>query len=549
MFRKIALKNKKLAITTLLSLILFSASKLFLAELIRIDLKNAENSMNIHFFSLILLNVAVLCMMLFINYFSTKETEKFLAHSKHMLNQMLFSKLTNRNNVNEIENMKIISMFNNDIPVILNNYISVIISIIYFVFSCVIGFIYIGSMNIWISLYISGVSVAILFSTKWFTRKLSGIQKELNSSLEDISSIINNFMKNNTLFKVFNLDSKLREEFSLANDDHKDIFYKTNITSRYSELANDLGGWIIICGLYLLGIFLMEIGQINFSDLVASAQASSMVTTPIFWLSKTISSLSKSKIVREEFINYTSEEIITEEIEMKNIVHIDNIKFKNIQFSYNAHELLSNFNFEIEKGKKYAIIGKSGSGKSTIMKLILKLVDNYEGSIEINGNDIKGIRNGSIYSSISYAGQENYLLNDSIKNNITMYSLFEKRKFEDIIKLLALDDLIAENGLDYIIKENLSNISGGERQRINIARALYKNSNFLIMDEAFSSLDMNESKRIEREILNRFDTVISIIHKYDDEILKNYDYIINFDYYPEVVIDYENDTILTIEKT
>lgn len=530
MFKEIALKNKLLTILTFSTLIMFSAYKLLLSEIIRIDLSVAEKNLEISFLKLIFINITLLGIMFFLDYIATKYTVKFLAHCKHFLNNKLFKKIVKENKYYEMDNMEIISKFNNDIPIIINDYISVIISIAYFIFSCIIGLIYISRMNVWIAIYICSISILILVLTKYFSRKLSVVQKKLNSSLAEISLIINNYLKNFTLFKVFNLNDKLKYEFNETNTKHMNVYYRTNITTKYSEILNDLGGWIITCGLYLLGILLIQKRQMSFSDLVAAAQASGMVTTPIFWLSSTISSLSKSKLIREEFINYVKDtDLKNEEITTSILNDIKTIKLSNISLSYKGTSVFSNFNLCFKKGKKYAIIGKSGSGKSTILKMILRLINNYEGELLINDVNINDIDDRSIYSLISYVGQENFLLNDTIKNNITMYSNYDENKINTILELLLLNTFIEEKGLNYKIDENSTNISGGEKQRINIARALYKKSEILIMDEAFSSIDIQESKRIEKEILSMYDTVISIMHKYDEEILSNYDHIINFD--------------------
>lgn len=527
MFKEIALSNKKLTCLTFITLILFSSCKLLLSQVIRMDLQVAEMSLDINFNKLILINILILGLMFFLDFISIKFTEKFLSHSKFYLNSKLFQSSVSNKIYDEVNHIELISKFNNDIPIIVNQYISVIISITYFIFSCLIGITYISSINIYLSIYIILISLLVLTSTKYFSRKLSIIQKKLNISLKNINSMINNFIRNYTLFKVFNIMHVLNKDFEKTNLKHKDIYYKTNIMSRYNEVVNDLGGWVITCGLYLLGIFLIQKTILSFSDLVAAAQASTMITTPIFWLSNTISSLAKSKLIREDFNNYITNH--PSNTDSYTISTINCIEFKNVSLNYGNTKILNNLNLKIQSSKKYAFIGESGCGKSTVLKLILKLINSYNGAILINNDDIKNINDTSIYNLISYIGQENFIINDTIKNNITMYSTYNEIKMNQILKLLSLDDLVQQKGLEYILDENSNKISGGEKQRINIARALYKDSKILIIDEGFSSLDMIQSKTIESFILSRYNTIISVMHKFDKETLKNYDFIINFD--------------------
>ncbi len=188
----------------------------------------------------------------------------------------------------------------------------------------------------------------------------------------------------------------------------------------------------------------------------------------------------------------------------KNIDLNGDIVFRNVSFAYNDNLVLDKINLKIPKGKKVALVGLSGSGKSTIANIILRFYDNYSGSILINSKDIKELDLTDVRNSVSIVTQETVLFNDSIFNNIKYGNL--KASDEEII-LVAKNSGVnsfseeLEQKLHTVIGENGIKLSGGQRQRVAIARALIKDAPFLIMDEATSSLDNITENKIH-EIIN-----------------------------------------------
>lgn len=206
------------------------------------------------------------------------------------------------------------------------------------------------------------------------------------------------------------------------------------------------------------------------------------------------------------------------------------IKFKNVSFSYldNQRELiLKNINLEFIKGKCYIIVGSSGSGKSTILKLIMKMIKPCEGSIFYDEINLVEVSEDEIYNSISYIQQEATIFNDSILNNISMYKNFSKKEIQKAIEQSALEEFINEKGLHYECGEGGKFLSGGERQRIAIARSLIKNKNIILGDEITSSLDKNNSFHVLSSIVNLENvTRILVLHDLDEKILRRADEII-----------------------
>ena len=206
------------------------------------------------------------------------------------------------------------------------------------------------------------------------------------------------------------------------------------------------------------------------------------------------------------------------------------ITLNNVTFSYNNSEVnaIKNLNLKFEEGKKYAIIGESGSGKSTIAKLLLNFYKCSEGKVKIDSEEILNINPNYLYHSISYIHQNVFLFDDTLRENITLYKDYSEDEIVRAIKLSGLWEFVSKlpNGIDTKVGENGSIFSGGERQRIGIARALICKSKFLILDEATSNLDNITAKNIYDSLLKLENTSsIIITHQLNTNFLSQCDYI------------------------
>jgi len=205
----------------------------------------------------------------------------------------------------------------------------------------------------------------------------------------------------------------------------------------------------------------------------------------------------------------------------KKINFENNITLKNINFAYSNKKVLNKLNLKINKGDKIGLIGKTGSGKSTLVDIIAGLIILDSGKILIDEKNIN-FKNYSWENNIGYVSQKAFILDDTLRNNINIYQSSKKsilidKKILNILQLVEMDDYLKDikNNLDIQIGENGIKLSGGQKQRLSIARALYQNPDLLIFDEAFSALDVNTEKKIIKNILNSFKstTVVNISHK------------------------------------
>ncbi len=200
----------------------------------------------------------------------------------------------------------------------------------------------------------------------------------------------------------------------------------------------------------------------------------------------------------------------------KVIKDIQDIKFNNINYKINNKVLINDFSLTIKKGDNIFISGKNGVGKSTLCKLLVKDINTKNNNILINNIDINDIKESSIKNNICYVSQNEYLFSDTIKNNILLYKSVSNRDINKVLKVTELDKLLKSKNinLNYVLEENGHNLSGGERQKILLARALLRKIDFIIFDETTSEMDIETERKILNNIKTEYKkTIIFISHR------------------------------------
>lgn len=204
------------------------------------------------------------------------------------------------------------------------------------------------------------------------------------------------------------------------------------------------------------------------------------------------------------------------------------ISLRDVSFGYQqGADVLHNISAHFQAGKCYAVVGASGSGKSTLLGLLMASHGHYSGEIYYDGYEIRSISSESLYDIVSIIQQNVFVFNASIRDNITMFHEFPDEEVTQAIELSGLSQLIAARGENYLCGENGSGLSGGEKQRISIARSLLKNSQVLLVDEATAALDAATACQVSSSILDLNGmTRIVVTHHLDAALLKRYDCIL-----------------------
>ena len=296
---------------------------------------------------------------------------------------------------------------------------------------------------------------------------------------------------------------------------------KTNIDIKFSTI-NDIPKYLIelaaVFGFFILGFVLSLNSNDSESLLVKLIFFGAILFKSLPSLSRIINSIQQIKFYRSAQETVENQISLQKQPQKKcNAISFKKyIELRIINFKYEKNQkfVLKNFFLKIEKGERVLIIGKSGSGKSTLLDILSGFNEKYDGEFLVDGKKINNI--SSWREKIGYLGQSFFILDDSIKNNIVLEDKYDKKKLDWVIKTSNLEKVInsLENGVLSILGERGSNLSGGEKQRIGLARALYRKPNILILDEPTSSLDQVTSNDFIESILNldRNITVIMISH-------------------------------------
>lgn len=285
-------------------------------------------------------------------------------------------------------------------------------------------------------------------------------------------------------------------------------------------------GYILKIGSMMYFVNQTLAGAISIATATLLFGYSNSVGNPISEILSYLATIRSTKEIQSKVETFLSLEPDIEKENIKSFEH--SIVMKNISFSYSNKCVLNEVSFEFLKNKKYALFGKSGSGKSTLLKLLLSYENDYTGQILIDNKDIREINKSSLWDNIAYIQQKVFIMNGTLKDNITLFNnnISDDRVLE-AIRLSGLSELVERlpKGIEEEIKEGGSNFSGGEKQRISIARALASNRDILIVDEGFSALDNINAAEIENMLLHLNKTIISITHRISKNI-ENYDEVL-----------------------
>lgn len=291
------------------------------------------------------------------------------------------------------------------------------------------------------------------------------------------------------------------------------------ISNRLSPLMEFIGSLAIALSIYVGGVFVLN-ESMTTGQFMSFLVSLLLAYQPVKALGNLNISVQEGLAGAERIFNLldTSKDRM-EMITSENKIRLDgNIILKNVSFAYSEKNVLNNISLEIPKGKKVALVGLSGSGKSTIANLIVRFFDNYNGQILIENKDIKEIELVDLRNNISMVTQETILFNDSIANNIKYGKLdASEEEIKNVAETSGINEFSKnlDNNLDTVIGESGVKLSGGQRQRIAIARAILKNGPILIMDEATSSLDNITEKEVLKTIKNlmKDKTILIIAHR------------------------------------
>lgn len=531
--KKYLFKNK----LELFLLIICITARAILNSLLALILKKIIDIMTsgtyMEFASFILATLIYFLISIIITVFSNIISLSYLRNINQMLRDELFCHIINLPFL-EFKKERIgdfTSKLNNEIDIIINDYIANYMSIYADILSIVIGTCIIFYINIFFSMVMIGVCILLLLIVSLLSKRTVRPRELLIEEVRNYNSIIKEYLSGFATIKNFGIENYITTRFSMVVKSMEKVKYRFGWTVSIFEVFSSYLYFFVILIVLILGGIMSFRNMITIGSLIAIIQLLNNIISPVSDLSTRLTKIKSCKKIVQRYISDTSGKI--EEATLKQAKFNLGIHLNDVTYSYDGnYNSIENATINFEKGKKYTIVGPSGSGKSTLYKLFCKYLDSYTGNIYIDGNNLNELDNMYISSIIAVVSQEIFLFNDTLRNNMSLGRVYSDTEIHKILNLVGLNNFVSSQGmgLDYPISEEGNNISGGEKCRIAIGRALLQRKKILILDEAFSGLDNIVAMKIEKDILNIQDlTLINITHKISMKMLKNYNEIVVMD--------------------
>jgi ABC transporter, ATP-binding protein len=353
-------------------------------------------------------------------------------------------------------------------------------------------------------------------------------EEQVSKSNESYTALTKDVLNGVSVIKSFKAEQEVINRYqnqSMELEHTKNLREKTMTTVSALGTISSLGTQL---GVMLVGAWMVNahVGVITAGMVLAFTNLMNGVLQPIASLPQMLGEMKGAKKLISKMADYMSNakedsgEIIDDSI--KSVV------LRDVSYAYDLdHKVLKNVNLTLQAGKSYAIVGPSGAGKSSLINLLMGYYKDYEGSVKLNNHELSNVSKSSLYDKTTLMQQSVFMFDASILDNITLFKPFPNAEVNRVIHLAGLDDLIAAKGKDYQCGENGSHLSGGEKQRIAIARSLLKKSEILLVDEATSALDNETSANVTQSILD-LQRILRLVvtHRLDANSLKQYDEIL-----------------------
>ena len=385
-----------------------------------------------------------------------------------------------------------------------------------------------SKLAIFVFIFIPISGLIISFIGKSLKKKSNKVQKEQGIFLSLVDETLNGLK----IIKSFTSENLFKKKFN--NSTKKYYNYSNNLLNR-TNLAGPISEFLGICSITVLlwygGQMVLEDKTLDPSSFMVFLGLAYNILTPFKAISKASYKVRKGNAAAERVIQVLeNKSIVTDPKDSKVISQFDkSIQFNNISFSYKNDKVIKEFSFELEKGKTLALVGQSGSGKSTIANLVNRFYDINLGEISIDNINIKDVTKKSLRNLIGLVTQDSILFNDTIKNNLIIAK--NNATDEEVISALKIanawefvKDL--EQGIYHNVGDSGNKLSGGQKQRISIARAVLKNPPIMVLDEATSALDTESEKLVQEALEKMMKNRTSIVIAHRLSTIKNADYII-----------------------
>ena len=514
----------------IISMVILSVYNLVVSWLLQkiIDIAAGNDSTSLVFIALIAVVTFVVFMIAYFIYRTARP--KFIQTAMAQYKAGIFEKILSKKiGALSGENTgKLISALTNDMRSVEDYYLDSILTVV----DISVSFVGALVLMLWYSSVLTLVAVLLsilpIIVSLPPAKKLAEAEKKVSKGNANYVEIIKDILSGFPVIKSFRAEREIQERFEIDNSKIENIKYVRRYAEENVNLLSTAASVIMRLGVFVIGAWMAVSGTgITPGIVLVFLQLVTFVISPIERMPALLANRKAAIAIMDKLSDFLSQH---EETSGEEISHTltQGISIRDLSFGYeDEKEILHHVNFDFLPGKKYAIVGGSGSGKTTLLNLIMQTYDNYEGSIMFDGTELRQIHPDSLFQTLSLVQQSVFVFNDSVYNNVTLYKDFPDCDVQSAVIKAGLSQLIDSHGKDYICGENGSALSGGEKQRISIARALLRNTSILLMDEATAALDEITANGIMNSVLAMEDiTRIIVTHRLDENVLREYDEII-----------------------
>lgn len=454
---------------------------------------------------------------------------RFLERAMRQYKDFAFKKLTGKSisSFRDESAAGYLSALTNDAASIETNYLAQMLAMITKAVTFIGALLLMCRYSLLMTAIAAGLTVLPLIASLLTGNRLQAVESRVSERNGEFTAALSDCLAGFTVVKNFKAE---REIFRLFAQSNKALEHEKFTGRRNKTLVGMIGavtGIFAQLGVFIAGVYLsMKGGSMTPGAVVLFVNLMNFIISPIAELPGLLACRKAALGLVDKLAVALERSSSREGSETLNKLE-NGIRLENVSFAYEPGKtVLHGINAEFEAGRAYALVGGSGSGKSTLLNLLMAAETNYSGHILADGIELSDISTESLYGTMAAIQQNVFVFNASIKDNVSMFRDFPKTEMDEAIARAHLGALIRERGEDYLCGENGSGLSGGEKQRISIARSLLKKSSVLLADEVTAALDAQTAHRVSSDILDlQGITRIVVTHTLEESLLRRYDKI------------------------
>lgn len=524
-------QNKVLLLFTILTSIIASLGYVFMAVLLQKLLDIAVEKNMQQFIPMVLFSIFYFVMLGIFLYLQSLLSKRITCKIIKQIRTDVFKGIVSQSmgDFGKRNTADYLSIITNDVKMIEDNFLLPFFEVVQYTVIFISSFVLMIYFDVIVTIVVF-VAITLMFLVpSLLGKELEKRQNTLSSQLADFTTKLKDILSGFEIIKSYSMKQYVIQKFDKENSDTIHTKYSVDKLFALNEgLSSFLALMVQIVVLFLSAYFIIT-ERITVGTLLGMVQVSSNLANPLIMIFTNIPKIKSIQPIIEKLTVLSKYEL--NEVPKKQSATFNSVvSISNLSFAYEKqNRVLDKINLHIEKGKKYVIVGKSGCGKTTLVKLLAGYYTEYSGKILYDNTDLNMMNENDIVQLSSIIHQNIYMFNESVYDNICLHEDYSKESIDKAVKASGLNDVIEKlpEGLLCEAGENGSNLSGGQKQRIAVARALIRNKPILILDEGTSAIDMQTAYDIENHLLKIEGlTIITITHNLKKELLELYDNII-----------------------